>query len=118
MKLKICTVFLFDCNNCDTLRITERYLEDNILSNINIAEERMYAYSLLRKEVVRCVTKRSIRKNNPIVVFHSSVMRMNFSSRKSYQSVTVVTVKTAAELLSTGWFKMSENTCKILLFKV
>ena len=78
----------------------------------------MYAYSLLRKEVVRCVTKRSIRKNNPIVVFHSSVMRMNFSSRKSYQSVTVVTVKTAAELLSTGWFKMSENTCKILLFKV
>lgn len=118
MKLKICTVFLFDCNNCDTLRITERYLEDNILSNINIAEERMYAYSLLRKEVVRCVTKRSIRKNNPIVVFHSSVMRMSFSSRKSYQSVTVVTVKTAAELLSTGWFKKSENTCKTLLFKV
>lgn len=64
----------------------------------------MYAYSLLRKEVVGCVTKRSIRKNNPIVVFHSSVMRMSFSSRKSYQSVTVVTVvtvKAAAELLST-----------------
>ena len=53
------------------------------------------------KKVVRCVTKRSIRKNNSIVVFHSSVMRMSFSSRKSYQSVTVVTVKAAAELLST-----------------
>ena len=37
--------------NCDTLRVTQGYLEDNILSNINIAEERMYITNEVERQI-------------------------------------------------------------------